>query len=66
MRVRFSPQAFADREQIFEYLHARSPNGTGNVLASVRAAVAQLIEQPHSGYPTDDPDVRVKFVVRYP
>jgi toxin ParE1/3/4 len=65
MRVRFSPRAFADREQIFEY-HARSPNGARNVLASIGEAVAQLADQPCSGYATDDPDVRVKFVVRYP
>ena len=66
MRVRFSPGAFADREQIFEYLYERSPNGARNVLASMRAAVAQLADQPYSGYQTDDPDVRVKFVIRYP
>jgi toxin ParE1/3/4 len=66
MRVRFSPQAFADRERIFEYLAARSPIGARNVLASIGAAVAQLADQPNSGYPTDHPDVRVKFVVRYP
>jgi toxin ParE1/3/4 len=28
--------------------------------------VAQLGDQPHSGYRTDYPDVRVMFVVRYP
>jgi toxin ParE1/3/4 len=66
MRVRFSSEAFADREQIFEYLHARSPDGARNVLASIRAAVAQLADQPYSGYQTDDPDVRVKFVIQYP
>jgi toxin ParE1/3/4 len=66
MRVRFSPEAFADREQIFEYLHARSPAGARKVLASIRAAVTQLADQPFSGYQTDDPEVRVKFVIRYP
>jgi toxin ParE1/3/4 len=66
MRIRFSPQAFADRERIFEYLADRSPTGARNVLASIRAAAAQLADQPYSGYLTDDADVRVKFVVRYP
>jgi toxin ParE1/3/4 len=66
MRVRFSPEAFADRKQIFEYLHAPSPDGARNVLASIRAAVAQLADQPYSGYQTDDPDVRAKFVIQYP
>ena len=66
MKVRFSLQAFADRERISEYLHARSPSGARNVLASIRAAIAQLADQPYSGYQTDEPEVRVKFVVRYP
>jgi len=66
MRVRYAPRAFADREQIFDYLRKHSASGARNVMASMRAAVAQLGEQPHSGYATDDPSVRVKFIGRYP
>ena len=66
MRVRYTPQAFADRQQIFEYLRQRSPGGARNVMASIRAAVAQLRDHPYSGYATDDPDIRVKFVIRHP
>jgi addiction module RelE/StbE family toxin len=66
MRVRFTPGAFSDREQIFEYLRERSASGARNVAASIREAVAQLKEHPHSGYQTDHPDIRVVFVARYP
>jgi toxin ParE1/3/4 len=66
MRVQYTPEAFADRERIFEYLQERSPGGARNVLASIRGAVAQLAQQPERGYRTDNPDVRVLFVVRYP
>ena len=66
MRVRYTPGAFADRERIFEYLRERSPSGARSVMASVRDAVMLLREQPYSGYKTDNPDVRVKFVIRYP
>jgi toxin ParE1/3/4 len=66
MKVRYTPEAFSDRERIFEYLHERSPAGARNVLASVRNAVQLLTEHPYSGYKTDDPDVRVRFIVRYP
>ncbi len=66
MRVRYTPEAFADREGIFAYLQERSPSGARNVMASIRDAVKLLREQPYSGYKTDDPDVRVKFVIRYP
>jgi toxin ParE1/3/4 len=66
MRVRYTSEAFADREKIFQYLRERSPSGARNVLASIRDAVAQLADHPQSGYRTDDPDVRVLFVARYP
>ncbi len=66
MRVRYTPEAFADRERIIEYLRERSPGGARNVAASIRDAVAQLRDYPLSGYRTDDPDVRVLFIVRYP
>ena len=66
MRVRYTPEAFADRERIIEYLRERPPNGARNVAASIRDAVAQLGGHPFSGYRTDDPEVRVLFIVRYP
>jgi toxin ParE1/3/4 len=66
MRVRYTPRAFADREQIFNYLSKRTPSGAQTVLASIRQAVAQLSDQPRIGYATEDPSVRVKFIVRYP
>jgi toxin ParE1/3/4 len=66
MRVRYAPEAFSDRERILDYLRERSTSGARNVAASIREAVAQLRDQPHSGYRTDDPDVRVLFVARYP
>jgi toxin ParE1/3/4 len=55
-----------DREQIFEYLRARSPRAARNVMKGIRTAVALLGDHPYTGYPTNHPDVRVKFVVRYP
>jgi toxin ParE1/3/4 len=66
MRVRYTPEAFSDRERIVEYLKERSESGARNVAASIREAVAQLAHQPDSGYRTDNPEVRVLFVVRYP
>lgn len=66
MRVRYTPEAFADRERIFEYLRERSPSGARNVLASIRDAVRLISEQPYSGYQTNDSAVRVRFVIRYP
>lgn len=66
MRVRYTLEVFADRERIFHYLHECSPSGARNVLASIRETVQLLGEHPYSGYQTNDPQVRVKFVLRYP
>jgi toxin ParE1/3/4 len=66
MKVRYTPEAFADRERILEYLTERSPGGAQNVAASIRDAITQLGDQPYIGYRTDIPNVRVMFVVRYP
>lgn len=66
MRTRYTPQAFEDRERIIEYLRKRSPRGARNVSASIREALAQLRDHPLSGYQTENPEVRVLFLVRYP
>jgi plasmid stabilization system protein ParE len=66
MRVRYTSRAFADREGIFEYLRERSPGGARRVMASIRDAARLLGEHPYSGYKTNDPEVRVKFLVHYP
>jgi plasmid stabilization system protein ParE len=50
MRVRYTPESFADRERIFEYLRERSPSGVRNVMANIREAVRLLSDQPYSGY----------------
>jgi len=66
MKVRYTPEAFSDRERILEYLQERAPRGALNVASSIREAVSRLGDQPYSGYQTNNPDVRVVFVVQYP
>jgi toxin ParE1/3/4 len=57
MKVRYTSRAFVDREQIFAYLHERSPTGARNVMARIKAAIMQLRDQPSSDYRTNDPDI---------
>lgn len=66
MKVRYTPAAFSDREQILEYRRERSAAGARNVAVSIRKTVDQLREHPHSGHRTENPEVRVIFVTRYP
>jgi plasmid stabilization system protein ParE len=66
MKIRYTPSGFSDRERIFNYLRERSPAGARKVMAQIRSATAQLGEHPYSGYRTEDGDIRVKFIGRYP
>lgn len=45
MRVRYTPRAFADREQIFDYLAQRSPSGAraGLALLDPHGDLAQAV-----------------------
>ena len=65
MRVRFTPLARADIDQIYEYLDERSPSGARNVLLAICAGVQFIAERPKGSEQTDDPEVRVKVVQRY-
>jgi toxin ParE1/3/4 len=65
MRLRFSPRARSDIEQIFQYLDERSPSGARNVLQHIYIALRFIAEQPDASERTDNPNVRVKIVTRY-
>ncbi|CAH2398902.1 type II toxin-antitoxin system RelE/ParE family toxin [Mesorhizobium escarrei] len=66
MKVRFTRQAFAEREAIFNYLEERSPQGAYSVTSRIQAGISRLAEFPESGHATDIPDVRVLFIGHYP
>ena len=65
MRVRYTTRARADLQEIYAYLHSRSPRGALNVRTAIRNAAASLGQDPRRGQDTDAPDVRRLPVVRY-
>jgi plasmid stabilization system protein ParE len=65
VRVRYTPQARADIEQIYRYLHERSPTGAVNVLRAIYAGAQFIAAHPQASQRTDNPIVRVKIVRRY-
>jgi toxin ParE1/3/4 len=65
MRVRYTPRARGDIEQIYRFLEERSPAGARNVLRAIYAGVQFISEYPHASERTDDPQVRVRVVRRY-
>ena len=46
MRVRYTPRAFADREEIFAYLDARNPHAARDVKRFIKERVAGLASNP--------------------
>jgi plasmid stabilization system protein ParE len=66
MKVRITPRARADIDDIRRYLQKRSPSGARNVLRSIYSAIEFIGENPRAAEETDEPGVRVKVVVEYP
>jgi toxin ParE1/3/4 len=65
MKVRYSPQARSDLQDIFQYLHDRSPSGVENVMRAIYAGIEFLAENPMASQETGLPEIRVKIVRRY-
>jgi toxin ParE1/3/4 len=65
VRVRYTPQARGDLEQIYRYVDQRSPSGARNVLRAIYAGGQFIGENPEGSERTDNPSVRVKIVRRY-
>ena len=65
MRLRYTPRARGDIEQIYRFLQERSPAGARNVLRAIYAGVQFISEFPQASERTDDPQVRVRIVRRY-
>lgn len=66
MKVRFTPQARADLEDIYRYLEERSPTGAEAVNARIIRSTERLAEHPLLGVETDESGVRELTIVRYP
>jgi len=65
MRVRYHSRATSDIDQIYRYLHERSPIGAQNVLRSIFAGINIAGAMPYACQQVDRPNVRVKLVKRY-
>lgn len=66
MRVRYSKGAVADLIAIADYIRERNPRAAEEVEKRIRASISQLEMFPFFGRPTDDSDIRMFPIVRYP
>jgi toxin ParE1/3/4 len=65
-RVRYARRAISDLIDIGDYIRERNPRAAEAVAARIRASIAQLGMFPFIGRPTDDGDLRVLPIGRYP
>ena len=66
MRVRYTPRARADLQDIDAYLRTKSLQGARNVRERVQQAARNLGDMPGSGRESDFPGIRVAPLVTYP
>ena len=66
MRVRYSPRAFADREEIFAYLDQRNPRAAREVKAFIKRRIVSLAENPARSRIIKELGVHAHWVGRYP
>lgn len=66
MRVRYSPRAAEDLENIRRFISKNSHTSAWVVASFIRQAIARLVRWPHSARTTDAPGVRRLVVTNYP
>jgi toxin ParE1/3/4 len=66
MRVRYTPRAFSDLQDIYRYIEERNPVAARRVVTILERIVAGLADFPETGQRSDELDVRVLFARRYP
>lgn len=66
LTIRFDPRALADLATIRDYLIERSPSGAERVRVHLVETIERLADFPFLGRQTDEPNVRVLVLTRYP
>ncbi len=66
MRVRYSPRAAEDLENIRRYIGTKNRSAAWVVASFIRQAIARLVRWPHSARATNVPGVRRLVVTNYP
>jgi plasmid stabilization system protein ParE len=66
MKVRYTPRAFADREEIFGYLDRRNPQAAREVKRFIKERVAALANLPRRSAMIKELRVHAHWLGRYP
>jgi len=65
MKVRYSPLAADDLQDINRFIAERSPAGARRVMIAIFAAIEFVKRHPDGAQPTSFPGIRAKLVPRY-
>ncbi len=66
MKVSFSPRSLRQLEDIHAYVQERNPRAAREVVSRIEELCGKLGDFPGMGTRTEQPDVRMLPVVRYP
>mgnify|MGYP000335416419 CR=1 FL=1 len=66
MKVRWSQSSLTEIEDLFSYIRERNRAAASSVVARIERLASILADFPFAGHVTDEPEVRVLSVVRYP
>ncbi len=66
MKVSYSPAAIAQLDAIFAYIARDNSAAAARVVAAIEAAIQHLTYFPFSGRLTDEENVRMLVLSRYP
>lgn len=66
LRLRYTPQALAELDDILAYVGERSPQGARNVQRRIQTVIGLIAEYPAVGQMTSLPTLRRMVVLPYP
>lgn len=66
MKLRYTPRALAELDEVLAYSAERSPQGARRVQLRIQAVTALLLQHPHSGQRTSNPRLRRIVATPYP
>lgn len=66
MRLRYTPRALAELEQVLSYLMQRSPQGARSVQSRIQEVIDLLTLHPHLGQVTRRRGIRRVVIFPYP
>lgn len=66
MKVRYTPKALAQLEQIYSYIEAHNATAANRIKTRPRQAIERLGRHPYSCRASEHPGIRVLSIVRYP